>query len=176
MTKKAVALFSDFTGTAIDLGSGVGNDSVFLINRGWSVLAVDKNPDGFENARAKLSPPELNRFTAMTAAFEALDSLPACDMVCSSFAVPFCSPSCFDRFMTVIKDAIRPGGRFAGNFLGLNDGWARLQQMTFRDINTVKALFRSFEIEHIEETEYDGRTAMGNPKHWDIIDIVARKA
>lgn len=49
---------------------------------------------------------------------------PDCDMVKASFALPFCDPVDFPGLWSRIVTAIRPGGRFAGQFFGDRDSWA----------------------------------------------------
>ena len=39
----------------------------------------------------------------------------------------------------------------------------------------VEALLSPFEVEHLEEVNRPGKDAMGNPKHWHLYHIVARK-
>jgi Tellurite resistance protein TehB. len=175
MLLKALALFGDFTGRAIDIGSGAGNDSLHLCSKGWEVLAVDQNPSGFELIREKLSPEQLNQFSSLEVSFEELQTLPHCDLVNANFSVPFCHPSCFSNVLRTILGAISENGRFAGNFFGKNDGWATNEQMTFCSIDEIKNYFSEFEIEFIEEKEFDGKNALGSDKHWDIKQIVAKK-
>lgn len=43
MLIKALELFDGFKGAALDIGSGSGNESAYLIKNGWNVLAVDQN-------------------------------------------------------------------------------------------------------------------------------------
>ncbi|HBL83540.1 MAG: hypothetical protein A2Y17_00430 [Clostridiales bacterium GWF2_38_85] len=175
MVVKAVELFGDFVGNAIDIGSGAGNDSIYLINYNWNVLAVDKSSNGFDNIKNNLSNEQKIKFSSKQITFEELDVLPKCDLINSSFSIPFCQPAYFNKFLDVIKNSISVNGRFAGNFFGKNDGWSKSDQMSFCSIEDVRNIFSDFEVEFIEEKEYDGKTAAGNDKHWNIINLVARK-
>ena len=47
--------------------------------------------------------------------------------------------------------------------------------MTFLEKNEAQALLDGLEIEMFEEEEADGVTPRGNPKHWHIFHVVARK-
>ena len=42
---------------AIDLGCGDGTDTLALLDRGWSVLAVDIEPAGLALLRSRIPPP-----------------------------------------------------------------------------------------------------------------------
>ena len=42
--------------TAVDLGCGDGTDALVLLDRGWSVLAVDIEPAGLALLRARIPP------------------------------------------------------------------------------------------------------------------------
>lgn len=175
MLHKAIELFGDFSGKAIDIGSGAGNDSLYLINKGWCVLSVDKNPSGFDMIKEKLLPDQLNQFSFIEVSFEELQCLPQCDFVNSSFSIPFCNPSYFKNFISILINSISVNGRFTGNFFGKNDGWAKSEQMTFCSIDKIEDIFSEFNIEFIEEKVFDGKNAFGNDKQWDIINIVAKK-
>ena len=41
------------TGTALDLGCGTGDSSIYLAQHGWKVTAVDFVPRALDKARAK---------------------------------------------------------------------------------------------------------------------------
>lgn len=47
--------------------------------------------------------------------------------------------------------------------------------MTFLSKEEVGELFKDFEIIQFNEIEKDGLTGMGKKKHWNIIEVVARK-
>jgi hypothetical protein len=42
-------------------------------------------------------------------------------------------------------------------------------------MSDIESLLQHFEIELFQEEHSDGKTALGNKKHWHIFDIVARK-
>ena len=165
---KSLELFNQYKGKAVDIGCGAGNESVFLYDNGWDVLAVDKNAEGINNLREKYPQIQIQR-----SSFEDLSELPKVDLV---FSIPFCSPKYFDKFINVLLKSINNNGRFAGNFFGLNDEWAKSRtNMTFCTIETVKSFFINFEIEYFNEVEFNRKKANGEDKYWHIIDIIARK-
>ena len=47
--------------------------------------------------------------------------------------------------------------------------------MSFHSRDEVLALLRGLEIEHLDEVDEDGQTAVGDPKHWHVFHVVARK-
>lgn len=100
---------------------------------------------------------------------------PECDLLNSSFALPFCHPDDFPAVWERIVASLRPGGRFAGQLFGERDGWSGNDDMTFQTRAEAEALFAGFELERFDEYEEDGHTALGAPKHWHLFHVVARK-
>ena len=99
---------------------------------------------------------------------------PRCDLVTSSFALPFCPPERFPALWRRIVASLRPGGRFAGQLFGERDEWAG-DGLTVQTRAELDRLLEPFAVEHLEELEEDGRTAVGDPKHWHLYHVVARK-
>ncbi len=68
-------------------------------------------------------------------------------------------------------------GYFVGNFLGLNDSWAKIKkEMVFLSKEQILDLFKnSFEIIYFNEIEKDGKTGLGNLKHWHVYNVIAKK-
>jgi len=174
LLKKSLELFDGYKGHAIDLGCGSGLDTIALVEQGWSVCAVDCTPDGFENIRSKLPLELLDNVKCVQASFEDV-YLPEADLIYSSFSVPFCRPDCFDDFWNKIVDAIRPGGRFAGNLFGEKDEWAYMTDATFVTKERFYELFERFEIEHYREQYSEGPSVLVPTKLWHLFDVVARK-
>jgi hypothetical protein len=91
----------------------------------------------------------------------------------AGFSLPFCLPQAFPGTWARIRQALAPGGIFAGQLFGLRDSWADDPDMTFHARPEVEVLLDGLQILRLEETEHDGHAASG-PKHWHTFDILAR--
>ena len=158
---------------AIDLGCGDGTETIALLARGWNVLAVDGEPAAIHRLLKKLPENGHPHLQTQIMKFQEL-SLPPADLIHASFSLPFCPPEYFDAFWNKIVSAIKPGGRFAGQFFGVNDSWSTKPDMTFRTAGQLRAMLERFEVESFVELEEDGQAASG-PKHWHLFTVIARK-
>lgn len=172
---------------AVDLGCGSGRDTVELLRRGWRVLAIDSEPAGIERLARTIAGigEAAGRLETQLASFEDA-SWPAADIVNSSYALPFCHPDSFGAVWDRIVASLVPGGRFCGQLFGDRDEWASPSRaalrdwgsppgMTFHTGEDVRLLLRDFDVELLNEVDEDGTTAVGDPKHWHLFHIVARK-
>ena len=161
---------------AVDLGCGTGRDTAELLRRGWRVLAIDAEAEAIARLRDRddLGAPADERLETLIARF-AEARWPAADLVNSSFALPFCPPEHFDDVWRRIVESLGPGGRFSGQLFGERDGWAGARDMSFQTRGEAEALLSEFDLERFDEVEEDGKTAIGNPKHWHVFHVVARK-
>lgn len=170
----ASARFGTTTGLqAIDLGCGEGTDTLALLHQGWQVLALDQQPEAIARLQAQTPPALLGRLQTQVAAFEALTLSPA-DLIYAGFSLPFCRPDHFPALWAKLVDAVRPGGRFAGQLFGARDEWAAAPDMTFLTSAAVQALLQPFALEVFTEIEEDGQAVSG-PKHWHYFEIIGRK-
>jgi SAM-dependent methyltransferase len=158
---------------AIDLGCGDGTETVVLLERGWHVLAVDGEPAAIKRLLGKVAAEHQARLQTQVAKFKDVVLSPA-DLIHASLSIPFCEPEYFDVLWQKINSAIKPGGRFAGQFFGVKDSWAVNTDMTFHTEDQVRARFVGFEIESFHEMDEDG-TATSGPKHWHMFTVIARK-
>jgi trans-aconitate methyltransferase len=159
--------------TAIDLGCGSGIETLALLARDWSVVAIDSEPTGLELLKAQV-PAEDATQVRMVCASYADATLPEAHLIHAGFSLPFCHPHQFPALWTRIRAALVPGGILAGQLFGIHDTWAADPGMNFHDLDQVKALLDGMEIIQLNESETDGEAASG-PKHWHIFDILARK-
>ncbi len=162
------------SGAAVDLGCGEGRDTLELLRRGWSVVAIDSTPQAFEHLRARTGNVPDDRLRTQVATFEQA-RWPTVDLVNSSFSLPFCDPAHFDAVWSRIVASIRPGGRFAGQLFGDRDGWASLPDRSHQTRAKVETMLSGFRIEMFNEEEKDGNEPGGIDKHWHVFHIVARK-
>jgi SAM-dependent methyltransferase len=157
---------------AVDLGCGDGTDALELLARGWSVTAVDATEAGLELLRARIPATAADRIRVVRASFAEAD-LPRAHLIHAGFSLPYCPPQAFPASWARIRQALVPGGVFAGQLFGVRDSWADDTSMTFHARPEVDGLLDGLEILRLDETEEDGHAADG-PKHWHIFDILAR--
>ena len=157
----------------VELGSGDGTEATALLERGWTVTAIDAEPAAIARLHARVSVAQRERLTTRVARFEDVD-LPAADLILASFSLPFCPPSHFEDVWARVVAALAPGGRFAGEFFGVRDSWATADDMTFHTADEVERLLAPFEVEELKEKEWDGSSGSG-PKHWHLFQVIARK-
>lgn len=163
-----------FPRLAVDLGAGEGRDSAELLRRGWRVEAIDAHPQSIARTWNRSDLVSADRLTTTRATYEQC-LLPACELLNASYALPFCSPPAFDAVWARIGAAIRPGGRFSGQFFGDRDTWATIPGRSHQTESKVHAMLVGWEVEHFQIEENDKPTSMGDPKHWHVFHVVARK-
>ena len=158
---------------AIDLGSGDGTETALLLARGWNVLAVDGESAAIKRLMDKVPQGAHVRLQTQVAKFEDV-VLPSMDLIHASYSIPFCRPNHFPALWEKIANALKPGGRFAGQFFGIHDSWANKPDMTFHTESQVRAMLERFDTEYFHEQDEDGQAASG-PKHWHVFTVIARK-
>lgn len=159
-------------GFGVDLGCGQGRDTVAMLRSGWRVLAIDAEPEAIERLRARAGDePRLD--TRVGSFFEA--EWPEADLVNAGYALPFCPPRRFGALWTRVVASIRPGGRFSGQLFGDRDEWAGDDELTFLTRGQAHELLEPFELERFDEEDEDGKTALGDPKHWHVFHVIARR-
>jgi len=158
---------------AIDLGCGDGTESAYLLSQGWSVLAIDAEEAGINRLMQKVPTESLPRLQKQITVFEEID-LPRTDLIHASYSLPFCHPDHFPSMWEKIKNAVKPGGRVAVNFFGVNDSWANETDKTFHTEAQVREMISEFEVEYFHERDEDGESTIG-PKHWHVFTVIARK-
>ena len=161
-------------GLGVDIAAGEGRDALEMLRRGWRVVATDNHPDAFPLLWSRVPETLKPRLTTVEVDF-AQTEVPHCDLVNASFALPFCRPQDFPALWSRIVAAIRPGGRFAGQFFGDRDTWAVLPGRTHHSREEVMKLLESFEIEVMNEEEKDDPPELRSPKHWQLFHVVAKK-
>lgn len=122
---EAVARFATNSGGgfqqhAIDLGCGDGTETFALLEAGWSVLAIDREPAAITHVRSKAAVALQQQLETMLGSFEDLH-LPETDLVYVGYSLPFCRPDYFDDFWANVTACIRPEGRFARQLFGIRD-------------------------------------------------------
>ena len=158
---------------ALELGCGVGHGVLHLVEKGLKVIAVDQEPEALEKTKERL--PQQAEVHLLKAQFQDLGLDPdSLDLIVAGFSLFFLRTWEFGRVWQRLVRALRPGGIFAGQLLGVNDDWAE-RGYTVHTRSEIESLLHPFEILYLEEAERDGETAMREPKHWHVFHVVARK-
>lgn len=103
---------------ALDLGAGIGHETLLLLEKGYNVIALDKQKIAFD---LMLQRSEIRKYKdhlkTIISSFEDLDFnlLPDLDIVIASASIPFINPKNFDKFWTHLVAKIKSGGYFIGN-------------------------------------------------------------
>ncbi|KIC39967.1 methyltransferase type 11 [Ruegeria sp. ANG-R] len=99
-------------GYVLDLGSGPGSDSAFLMRQGLKVRALDATPGFVEYARE-------NGVDAYLGTFDDVTEVSEYDGVYASFSLLHAPRADFPRHLGAIHRALKPGGQL---FLGMKLG------------------------------------------------------
>ena len=159
---------------AVDLGCGAGRDARELLRAGWRVLAVDREPAALQ-VLAAAAGPMLGARLATRIGDLATVAIPPCDLVNASLCLPFLAPDAYAATWQRIVSALRPGSRFAAMLFGDQDESAADRTMTCQTPEQIEADFDGFEIENWHVKEEDSQTALGEPRHLHLIEVVARR-
>ena len=125
--------------SAVDLGWGEGTDALALLDRGWSVLAIDIEPAGLASLRGwdpgglfRTHPHRVHvirRCRPLASAPDPCRIQPA-----------LLPPRQFPAVLAQIRRALVPGAIFAGQLFGTGDSWADDPGLTFQNRAEVLSL------------------------------------
>jgi tellurite methyltransferase len=158
--------------TALELGCGVGNGVLHLVEKGLNVLAVDADKEAIDIVFERV--PGSANVALLQSTFQDL-TLPAktYDVIVAGFSLFFMPRPDFDAFWPRMVAALKPGGVVGGQLLGVNDDW-RERGYAVHSRDEVDAMLSPFEVVYFEEAERDGTTVVGEKKHWHVFHVVAK--
>ena len=156
--------------SAIDLGCGSGNETIYMVKNGIKVLAIDRqlNQDFILN---RLSDSEKQLISFKESSFEDVE-LPKTKLLTAFFSIPFCNPNNFDELWTKIYNSIEDNGYFVGQLFGDRDAWNVAESINTFSIDKVKEYLKNYNIIKLEEIEY---VRESDNKKWHFYDIIAQK-
>jgi SAM-dependent methyltransferase len=157
---------------AYDMGCGAGDDTKYLLDNGFKVIAVDKEPSAIEFIKTTIT--ENNNLTLQINSFEELSIAP-CGLVFGRVSFPFCNPQYFNKFWNKLSLSLHKDGILCGTLFGDKDTWAQNKEMTFISHRDWAGLLKNFDILYFDEQEFDDITALGSKKHWHIYYFILKK-
>ncbi len=159
---------------AVDLGCGAGRDARELLRAGWHVLAVDREPAALQTLAAAAGPMLGARLETRIGDLATVE-IPPCDLVNASLCLPFLAPDQYAATWRRIVSALAPGSRFAAMLFGDRDASATEETMTCLPPERIEEDLAGFDIEYWNVKEEDSQTALGEPHHFHLIEVVARR-
>lgn len=160
---------------ALDLGCGPGVDTLYLLQKGWHVTAVDNNEDALKLLREVAG--QSSKLDVIQSNFDEISFKGPYDIVNAGYSLPFNHPKTFTKMFTQMIGSIREGGLFVGQLFGDQDEWHIDPNMTFHTKNAVEKLFSDMGMTlAYEEVQNNGPYGDGTrSKDWHVFHITATK-
>ena len=161
-------------GRALDIGAGPLNDTLFLLEAGWSVDAVDRDPL-VRPIAAKLNNPHLN-FIPDDIRRVSLEP-GAYSLVVALHVLPFLPRTDFFQLIPSIVGSLSKGGILCCTLFGIRDTWARRSpgKSTFLHRSEATSLFAGLQSIVFAELMYDGVGVQNEPKFWHVFRCMFRR-
>ena len=156
--------------SAVDLGCGSGNETIYMVKKGINVLAIDRQLNK-NFILDRLSENERKLITLKECSFEKV-KLPKTELLVAFFSIPFCNPNSFDDLWNKIYNSIEDDGYFVGQLFGDRDAWNVVDTINTFPIEKVKEYLKKYKIIKLEEVEYVRKS---DNKQWHFYDIIAQK-
>jgi SAM-dependent methyltransferase len=161
-------------GVAVDLGCGIGTETMELLRQGWHVLSVDAQQEAIDYLGQHMPDEYKDRWQSFCGSFETVD-FPECEFIWAGNCLPFCPPEHLNTVLTNIVNALKPGGRFSGDFFGPRHTWANNENLNFFAKDDLISAFPTLEVEFWNEGEGELITTLDELVNWHAHTIVMRK-
>lgn len=161
----------------VDIGAGYLNETRYLLQKGYAVTAIDKNP----------LPEELKDLVTPNLLYTQCDfntynfEPSSIDFLIALHSLFFVDPKNFDSFFIKLLESLKPNGVIVGDILGLHDSWltAAKRPMTFitqdKIIELIKMTTVSYDIISLQDKEWNGAQYDGTLKHWHTIEFIIKR-
>ena len=152
---------------ATELGCGAGNDTLYLLQNGFKVNAIDTE-ETVENILENRY--HGNNLNIVIDDFSKMN-LPSTDLFIANFSMIFVDD--IDTTMMNVLSSLNTNGFFIGNFIGVEDDWANTRTTTTKE--ELENIFSDYKIMYFSEEKYYKDSFNEKNKFWHMYTIMARK-
>jgi len=174
---------------AADLGAGAGNETIYLIEKEWNVIAIDTNPYSIKTIRERFqelqrkdrseNKQKLGSLDARLISMQKMELKPnSLDLVNASLSLPYIPRTQMKDVWKKIVDALKVGGVFTGDFFGPEHAWRNNPTMSFYSLKEILKEFfddSNLEIRYVFDKREESRLAAGGTVFFHTITIIAQK-
>jgi hypothetical protein len=143
-------------GRALSLGSGIGNDEVLLLKKGWSLDCVEGQKIAIDIMKERLEVKKnQNLIRFINKPFELIDEQELrndYDFLYAGFSLPFVKEQDFFKLWFLFSSKVKTNGIFAGHFFGKNHKKLNTQ-ITYLDKTQIETILKDFEILSLNEDD-----------------------
>ncbi len=161
-------------GLALDLGCGPGNFSKYLMDKKFTVVAIDIAKSAIRSTKEKIGESPIILIEAD------LNTFPIIGKSDYNLILAWKSTSFLKKGNDIIKykeiaKALANGGVFVFSVFGKDDGWVKSGEVQGITLNKLKVIFKGFEFSSVSEKKFHKASVLGEIKNWHFIQGVARK-
>lgn len=154
--------------TAVDLGCGTGNDTEFLISKGYKVTAIDSQEEVKDIIESKNL--DKDKYDVIIGDFSKIE-IPKADLILANMSLFFVNDN-FEGFLKNLLKKVNKKGFIVANFLGSEDDWSGSKTTVEKE--RLLDYFKAFDIKYFSEEKYYKDTALGINKFWHIYTIISK--
>ena len=155
--------------SAIDLGCGAGNDTIFLLEKGFKVTAIDSELQVKQLLEDRVE--NNSNLDVVIGDFSKVE-IPKTDLLLANFSLFFVKKD-FDLFIEKVLQNVNKKGFFSGTFLGKEDDWIKSKATVDKD--ELLNYFSKYKIMYYSEEKYYKDTLEKKNKFWHVYTIIAQK-
>ncbi|MDB0281157.1 methyltransferase domain-containing protein [Acinetobacter seifertii] len=173
--EKALGHFPNLPLIAIDCGCGAGNESAYLLSKGFNVHAFDISIDAQKFCAERFK--DDSKFIFYHESFENFN-FPSASLIIASSSLFFCEPSYFYSVIKRMINALPVGGILVVDLLGTHDEWvikepAKFIGFTYQDI--VDLFLYDFNLLFHKEMNENLPLLNGYIKSWHLHMLILQK-
>lgn len=157
----------------LEIGGGKLIETSLLLEKGYEVHVVDKDPESKKIANNLNNPALIFNLESIENYIFDKDKF---DAVISFLTLPFIREEEFEPIILKIKHSIKSGGYIMASFFGTEDAWNGVRKnMTFISKKELINIFYEFDIIELLEDRLSAPMSNGVVKEWHIFKIFAKK-